>query len=129
MKASALTESHIPDYKNLPFSKYGLAHLVRSGCTLDQARHLYNEGAVSKREFARYIRIWENSTYRSDSPSQQSLYDLGGQAAVDRRYQRAGKLHVAWRKKVLITLANECLSSIRRSKDVSASNPAASLTN
>lgn len=108
----------IPDYKNPPFSKYGIAQLLRTGCTLNQARHLYNEGIVSKREFTRFLRIWENSTYRSESTSQQSLYDIGGQAAVERRYLRAASLHVAWRKKVLITLAADCLSAMRRLKNV-----------
>lgn len=118
LNASALTEVDYPDYKSLPFSKYGIAQLVRSSCTLNQARHLFSEGAVSQREFTRFLRIWGNSTYRSDSSAQQSLYDIGGQAAVERRYQRASSLYVAWRKKVLITLAKDCITAIERSKNV-----------
>jgi hypothetical protein len=68
---------------------------------------MYIEGNDSEREFTRFLRFWVNSIYRSDSTSQQSFYDIGGQAAVEWRNLRAASLHVAWRKKVLITFAND----------------------
>lgn len=79
---------------------------------------MYIEGDDSEREFTRFLRIWENSTYRSDSTSHQSLYDIDGQAAIERRNLRAASLHLAWRKKALITFANDCLSAMGRSKNV-----------
>jgi hypothetical protein len=100
------------DYRQVPFKKLGLTRLVSSQCTFNQAQHLYRQGEVTKREFDRYTRIWANSSFRSTSKAQEQLYAIGGQAAVERRYSRASKLHVAWRKKVLISIAKDCLDRI-----------------
>ncbi|MFC6281179.1 hypothetical protein [Polaromonas aquatica] len=114
MSASALlpTDIETPDYQRLPFSKYGIAQLVSSQCTFSQAQKMYFQGAISKREFARYARIWENSAYRTTSKAQDSRYSAGGQAALERRYSRAMKLHAAWRKQVLISIARDCLARL-----------------
>lgn len=114
MSATALhsTGMETLDYRKLPFSKYGIAQLVSSQCTLNQAQHMFSQGVISKREFARYVRIWENSAYRTTSKVQEGLYAIGGQAAVERRYCRAANLHVAWRKQVLISIARDCLARL-----------------
>lgn len=114
MSATALhgTGMETLDYRRLPFSKYGIAQLVSSQCTLNQAQHLFSQGVISKRELARYVRIWESSAYRTTSKVQDGRYATGGQAAVERRYSRAMKLHAAWRKQVLISIARDCLARL-----------------
>jgi hypothetical protein len=114
MSASALQSTHTEtlNYQTLPFSKYGIAQLVSAQCTFSQAQHMFVQGVISKREFARYTRIWENSTFRTNSRAQDGLYAIGGQAAVERRYCRARKLHAAWRMQVLISIARDCLARL-----------------
>jgi len=114
MSANALQCDGMPtlDYRKVPFKQLGLTKLVSSQCTFNQAQHLYCQGEVSKQEFDRYTRIWANSAFRSTSKAQDQLYAIGGQAAVERRYSRASKLHVAWRKQVLISIARDCLERL-----------------
>jgi hypothetical protein len=96
------------------FNKYGVAQLVRLSCTLNQAQILYSQGLVTRRELTRFITIWENSTFRTNSLSQENLFAIGGLAAVERRYKRAQLLHAAWRKKVLISMAKDCLAELTK---------------
>lgn len=118
VNATALPSSEMLtlDYRKVPFKKLGLSRLVSAQCTFNQAQHLYRQGEVTKREFDRYNRIWSNSTFRSNSKAQDQLFALGGQAAVERRYSRASNLHVAWRKKVLISIARDCLERLAAQK-------------
>lgn len=110
MNAITLAELATPlEPSKVPFEKYGIARLVSSQCTFSQAEYLYFQGCVTKREFDRYKRIWGNSTFRLESKSQDLLFAIGGLAAVDRRYSRTKKLHEAWRKQVLISIAKDCL--------------------
>jgi hypothetical protein len=103
------TDQPALDYNKLPFCRRGIAHLVSSHCTLKQAEHLLNDGEISKREFVRYARIWENSTFRSSSKIQDKLFAIGGQQALERRYKRTKKLYSAWRMQILTTMSREIL--------------------
>lgn len=89
------------DRQILKFNMYGLAHLVGLTCTPNEAQKLLEQGSITKRQHNRFLRIWGNSTFRSCSRSQDMLYALGGQEAIERRYKRAQALHKAWYRAVL----------------------------
>jgi len=91
----------------------GLCKLVSAHCTWNQAQSLFAEGAITKRQLRRYVRLWENSTFRTHSRTQDALFAIGGQTALERRYTRSLRLHVAWRKKVLALMARDCLAKLR----------------
>lgn len=80
------------DNQRLKFADGAAYSALTGGMSYDQAAHAYNAGRLSERDWRAFLLAWEWCCVRFSSTRQERAWHALGQAAIERRFERAKRL-------------------------------------